>query len=135
MEQIHLSFDKYDVCFDETNQYVTMRFKTHIQGEEYKEALVKGLDCLVAHNYSKWLAGSTSLIVINSDDQLWLLKEWIPASRISGLQFFAAVLPLSNTGRTIIENMGMSLSSDAFTYRLFEDKPSAIQWLSELPNQ
>jgi hypothetical protein len=134
MEQSHLSFDNYDVCFDEINQYVTLRFKTHIQGKEYREALVQGIDCLVVKSYSKWLAGSTSHIVINSDDRQWLLNEWIQASQIAGLKYFAAVMPLSNTGQKIIENMGLSISNEPLTYRLFKDKPSAVQWLSEQPN-
>jgi hypothetical protein len=134
MEQKHLSVDKYDVCFNETIQYVTMRFKTHVQGDEYREALLKGIDCLQSLGYTKWLISSSSLIVINSQDQLWIMKEWIPASFRAGLKYFAALVPLSNTGRNVLENMGMSLSNDSFTYRLFEDESSAIQWLSEQAN-
>jgi hypothetical protein len=134
MEQNHLSVDNYDVCFNETIQYVTMRFKSHVQGDEYREALLKGIGCLQSLHYSKWLVASSSLIVINSEDQLWLMKEWIPASIRAGLKYFAAVLPLSNTGRNIIDNMGLSLSNHSFTYRLFGDESDAVQWLSEQPN-
>jgi hypothetical protein len=134
MEQKYLSADKYDVCYNETIQYVTMRFKAHIQGEEYRASLLKGIDCLQSLGYTKWLISSSSLIVINSDDQLWLMKEWVPAAFRAGLKYFATILPLSNTGRNIIENMGLSLSNHSFTFRLFENEPDAIQWLSEQPN-
>jgi hypothetical protein len=134
MEQIYLSADKYDICFNDVIQYVTMRFKAHIQGEEYRASLLKGIECLQSLGYTKWLISSSSLIVINSEDQLWIMKEWIPASFRAGLKYFAALLPLSNTGRNTIENLGMSLSNDSFTFRLFEDESSAIQWLSVQPN-
>ncbi|QGQ97857.1 hypothetical protein EHS13_24680 [Paenibacillus psychroresistens] len=134
MEQVYLSADKYDVCFNDAIQYVTMRFKAHIQGEEYRASLLKGIECLQSLGYTKWLISSSSLIVINSDDQLWIMKEWIPISFRAGLKYFAALLPLSNTGRNTLENMGLSLSNDSFTFRFFEDESSAIQWLSLQPN-
>jgi hypothetical protein len=134
MEQSHLSHVKYEVCFDETVQYVTMRFKTHIKGDEYRSALIQGIDCLMNKKYNKWLAASTSLIVINSEDQRWLLNEWIPASIKAGLQYFAAVLPLSTSGRNVIENMGNNVSNEFFTCTSFEDEQSALHWLKEQPN-
>jgi hypothetical protein len=134
MEKRHLSNEKYEVCFNETVGYVTMRFKTHIKGDEYREALLKGKDCLVTKAYTKWLAASTSLVVINSEEQQWIMKEWIPAAHKAGLNYFAVVLPLSNKGRSMIESMGLSISNEFFTYKLFEDEDSAIQWLAELPS-
>jgi hypothetical protein len=134
MEKHHLSHEKYDVCFNETVGYVTMRFKTHIKGDEYRDALLKGKECLASKAYSKWLIASTSLVVINSEEQHWILQEWIPAAHRVGLNFFAAVMPLSNLGRSVIENMELSVSHDFLTYKFFEEEYSAIQWLTEQPN-
>lgn len=131
MEQIHITHAKYDVCYDEAYQYVTIRFKTHIHNTEYREALNKGIECLAAKKYRNWLASTTSLVVINSEDQQWIKNEWIPKAISAGLRYFAAMQPLSNTGKSVLAKMVKDVSTALVTYKLIEDEKSAIDWLKE----
>jgi hypothetical protein len=131
MEQIHMAHVKYDICYHEVYKYVTIRFKTHIQNDEYREALNKGIECLAAKKYSNWLASTTSLLVINSEDQEWIKNEWVPKAISLGLRNFAAIPPLSNTGKSVLEKMGKDVSTALFTYKFLEDEESAIDWLTE----
>jgi hypothetical protein len=132
LERSYLANEQYEILYNETHHYIIMHWKAYIHGDEYREAVLKGIECLTEKKYHKWLIDSNSLIVVNDEDQAWLLKEWIKAAENSGLKYIAAILPRNKLGLSIVEKMDLHPSTNLFIKKFFENEAEAVDWLRSL---
>jgi hypothetical protein len=132
VERTYLANEQYKILYNKTHQYITMHWKAYINGDEYREAVLKGIECLAEKKYHKWLINSNSLIVVSNEDQDWLLKEWIKAAEISGLKYIAVILPRNRLGQSIVEKMDLHPSTNRFIKKFFENEEDAVDWFRSL---
>jgi hypothetical protein len=132
LERTYLANEQYEILYNETHQYITMHWKAYIHGDEYREAVLKGIECLAEKKYNKWLINSNSLIVVSNEDQVWLTKNWIQTAGDSGLKYIAVILPRNKLGQSIIEKMDLHPSTSLFIKNFFENEEDAVDWLRSL---
>jgi hypothetical protein len=129
LESSYLANEQYEILYNETHQYITMHWKAYIRGDEYREAALKGIECLAKMKYQKWLISSSSLVVVNQEDQAWLLKEWINAATVSGLKYIAVIIPRNKLGQTTVDKIDQDPSTSLFVKKSFDTEEEAVNWL------
>jgi hypothetical protein len=132
MERTYLANEQYEILYSETHQYITMQWKKYIRGDEYREAVLKGIECLTEKNYHKWLINACSLIVVNNEDQIWLSEVWVKAAEASGLKYISVILPRSKLGQSIVEKMDLHPSTSHFIKKSFVNEEDAVDWLRSI---
>jgi hypothetical protein len=89
-------------------------------------------ECLIGlierDRISRILGDDTALVSIASEDQEWIIWEWIPRAIVAGLRTIASKSPNGYYGRTSVNRI-QAVISPKLTIRSFDNLAAARQWL------
>jgi hypothetical protein len=77
---------------------------------------------------SKVLGDDTALVSVGSEDQDWIIWEWMPRAIAAGLRVIASKSPNSYYGRTSVNRI-QAVISPKLRVRSFDDLADAREWL------
>jgi hypothetical protein len=106
---------------------VELRWKTFAKGDEFKEALNKGLELAQMKGAKKWLGDTSQMSAIAPEDQQWSNTDWFPRALAAGLQKMAVVMPKSALAKMSVQSIINKF--DTMELRNFVDKADAVEWL------
>lgn len=89
-------------------------------------------ECLIVlikrDGISRILSDDTALVSISSDDQEWIIWDWIPSAITAGLRFAASKSPNGFYGRTSANRI-QAVISPKLRVRSFDNLTDAREWL------
>lgn len=106
---------------------VELQWKAFAKGDEFKEALNKGLELVQQKGAKKWLGDTSNMSAISVDDQNWSNTDWFPRAISSGINRMAVVIPKSAIAKMSVQNIVSKF--DNLEVHNFGDKSEAIVWL------
>jgi hypothetical protein len=120
--------------WDKSLNAITLRWKAFAYGEAFQTAINKIVELLVEKNSSKFLNDTTHMRAVGSEDQVWVLENWVPRAKAAGLKWNAIVLPNSQFARnTVTEAVSRgenrAKGTPSFEIRYFETVEEAKEWL------
>jgi hypothetical protein len=118
------------VRWDGDGPWVYVRWKAWAKSDEYRAAQEAVIVALRENHASRNLIDSTDSRVVSTEDQKWLVEDWMPRAAAAGRRWTAIVLPTSPLGRTIAENIDKHPRSKLTTVEHFETVEDASAWLS-----
>lgn len=108
-------------------QAVEVQWKAFAKGDEFKEALNKGLELIRQKGASKWLGDTSNMSAISADDQHWSNTDWFPRAISGGIKRMAVVIPKSAIAKMSVQNIVSKF--DNLEVHNFGDKSEAVHWL------
>ncbi|HTW94299.1 MAG TPA: hypothetical protein VMD30_05880 [Tepidisphaeraceae bacterium] len=120
------------IAFDASIPAVSVvwkRYATSIQLRFIHEHI---LELLQRHGATKMLSDDTALESIHTEDQRWIIKEWLPRALTAGLRATASKAPNSYFARLSVANI-QAEAPKSLTIRTFPTLPEARQWLQKFP--
>jgi hypothetical protein len=115
------------VGYDADVPCVTMVWKGYATSTQFRFVHEEALRLLAAHEAHKMLGDETGLATIHSDDQKWIVENWMPRAARAGLRVSASKSPTSYFGRLSVENIRSA--AKAHVMRAFDDIRDARNWL------
>lgn len=103
--------------------------KAYCHGDDFREALARGVEALERHRATKWLSDDRANGALPPEDEAWATKVWFPRARAAGWRHWAVVQPAKIIGQV---NMGRFVKLYADTgidARMFGDPDEAMAWL------
>ena len=116
------------VSFNESIPCITVvwkRYATSMQLRFVYEAIIQ---MLRTHRVNKILRDDTALPTIHTEDQQWIVQNWMPRAVRAGLRVVANKISESYFGQMSTGRIH-TLAPAALTLRSFDDVEQARQWL------
>lgn len=89
-------------------------------------------ECLIAlierNRISKILGDDTALVTVSTEDQDWIIWDWIPRAIAAGLRFAASKSPKGYYGRASVSRI-QAVISPKIGVRSFDNLADARAWL------
>jgi len=118
------------VYLDESVPCVTVVWKQYATSTQLRFIHENVLYLLQKHRLSRILGDDTALPTIHSEDQRWIVEDWMPRAKAAGFRAGANKSPTSYFGKLAVETVQSVAPSD-LQFRSFADMDEARQWLRE----
>ncbi len=115
------------ITYNATHNCILQTVNNYLHSEELKNFQTALIKFCKGNSPGRIIADTTKLKVIKSDDMEWLSNEVLPALSECGIRYFAIVMPNNPFGEMAVK-LFIEASSD-ITMQIFEDLPSAQQWI------
>jgi hypothetical protein len=89
------------------------------------------IDLLQRHRVAKLLGDDTSLPMIHAEDQVWVIKDWLPRAMTSGLRAIAHKSPVAHFGKVSVDNVRSGIAAK-ISLQTFESLDEARGWLKDV---
>jgi len=106
--------------------------KAYCHGDDFREALSKGLEAMVQHKATKWLSDDRANGAIVPEDAAWSTSTWFPRAKAAGWKHWALVQPLKIIGQLNMTRALKDFSDQGINARVFSDPDEAMRWLDAL---
>jgi hypothetical protein len=119
------------IGWDEDTGCVVSELKGYAAGQEYRNAVEKGLELLIQKKSDKWLGDMRKGTVMSQEDAQWAQQDWRPRAAEAGLKWTALVLSESALQQMQLDRMHRvekSLIETAY----FTDVDEAKAWLQSV---
>lgn len=117
------------IHWNEENKYVRMEWTKWVQGENFRDALNKGLDLLKEKKSCKWLADLRELGVVTEEDQNWSNTDWFPRALQGGINCMALVVPKKTIAKMSVNNIMAKIEGTDLVTHYFDEVEEAVNWL------
>ncbi len=108
------------------------KFHKPIEGQEFRQVLLKGLDIFKQYGAQKWLSDDRLNAALQIADSEWGQQQWFPKVFAAGWKFWAIVLPDKVLGRMNMQNFIKAYSEQGLIIEVFGDPDEAMQWLESV---
>lgn len=131
-EQNEIVFDKpyLTIHWNPSDRIVMMEWKDFVYGEEFRQALDKGLSIVIENKTNRWLADLRHLGVLSPGDQKWSNENWFPRAHNAGLTRMALVLPERAVAKMGVNNIMKKVADDTLVTNYFKSVDDAYNWLA-----
>lgn len=119
----------YRIYLEADADYVTMTWNGYANSLQFREGTEKMLSELVRHNVNKVLGDIKNMVLINSDDQQWLLDHFLPKAIEAGFRAIALVRPVHYFNKVAVETVAYKVNHEKLKIQFFNDLRSATEWL------
>jgi hypothetical protein len=107
-------------------------FLQRVAGEEFRRALIAGLEVLKKNKAEKWLSDDRKHTVLPADDEAWATKVWFPQVVKAGWKYWAIVNPEKAVGQMQAKRNIATFSMGGITAATFSEPDAAFSWLTNL---
>jgi hypothetical protein len=105
------------------------RMKTYCHGEDFRDALVKGVEAMERHQAIKWLSDDRANGALVPEDTAWSIQHWFPRAKAAGWKHWSVIQPAKIIGQINMERALKDLAGQGINARMFGDPDEAMQWL------
>jgi len=95
----------------------------------WRQVLEQALLQIQQHNWHKLLGDQRALPLFSTENQAWILLDWLPRAVRAGLRYGAIVSPQNVMVRLETAAFVRELNTYPLTYRQFPDEDTATKWL------
>ncbi|MEO8067753.1 MAG: hypothetical protein ABI599_08690 [Flavobacteriales bacterium] len=128
--RITFESDQALVEIDEQSRLVSLIWKGHAAGEQYRAPSIGVLKAVQDHGMEYFLSDARRMGLILYDDRAWSEREIIPKLIEAGLKRIAIVSSSDGLNLIAVDNMVNTIPTEAPLSVAFFDDPSAAQtWL------
>ena len=117
------------IVFDEMLNSVEVYWKGYVKSEPYRKVLEMAYDTIVKYEATQWVADMTHSGVSSTDDQKWVMNEFIPKCGKAGIQRVAIVLSKDIFAKFYGNKINTSLGEHAAFNEYFDTREKAHEWL------
>lgn len=121
----------YNIQFDPSHNWVIMKWEGYISSAEFREGTELMLNLLIKNNAHKVLADIEHMLLIDKEDQEWLINYFLPRAIQFGFKAIALVKPVSTFNLAAIESIS-SYVNDNINVNLFSNIDEAGNWLKQV---
>jgi hypothetical protein len=115
------------VGYDADVPCVTVIWKGYATSTQLRFVHEEALLLPATRKAHKMLGDETEVATIHSDDQKWIVENWMPRAVAAGLRVSASKRPTSYFGRLSVDNIRSA--ANAHIMRTFDDLREARNWL------
>lgn len=115
----------------ENEKAVHMNWKKFAKGDEFKEALNKGLDTIISKKATRWIADMVNLGTVTEEDQKWSNEDWFPRGLQGGITKMALIMPKSVIASMSVNDIMSKIEGTALTTHYFDNLDDAKKWVSQ----
>ncbi|NOQ25450.1 MAG: hypothetical protein GQ564_08810 [Bacteroidales bacterium] len=109
---------------------VVLELNGFLKTEQFIEFALESNDLRKKHSVYKQLNNIQNMKVLTKDIQNWLEDVWFPEAKISGLKYFAFVVPNDTFGKSSMDTVNSEATAKyGINIEYFTDKEVAKQWL------
>ena len=116
------------ISLDETIPCVVVTWKQYATSTQLRYVHENIIRLLEQHRVSKILGDDTGLATIHTEDQKWIVGNWMPRAMASGLRAAASKSPSSYFGKVSVDEV-QAAAPAGLALRSFADMEEARQWL------
>ena len=120
------------ISWDAKVECVVSEMEGFAEGEEYRNALEKGLESLELNRSRKWLGDMTRGSLMSQDDAKWVQADWRPRAARAGLRWTALVMTNNALGKMQIDRMTRTVAEyegSSIETAYFDNQEEAKAWL------
>jgi hypothetical protein len=98
-------------------------------GDEFREALTRGLEAMQRYQAIKWLSDDRANHALMPDDSEWGAAVWFPQAKAAGWKHWAVVQPAKILGQVNMARFVKLYADQGINARMFADPDEAMTWL------
>jgi hypothetical protein len=121
--------EAYNIYFDQDINSVVMEWDGYATSNEFKAGTALMLNTLIKHNTSKVLADIKDMILIGSEDQQWLIEQFLPRAIEFGFKAIAIIKPDSYFNKVAVESVSYKVDKNKLEIAFFDNTDHAKEWL------
>lgn len=108
-----------------------MEWKAFVFGDDFRQALDKGLSIVIENDTNRWLADLRHLGVLSQADQKWSNEDWFPRAHNAGIIRMALVLPERAVAKMSVNNIMKKVDDNTLVTNYFASVEEAYKWLAD----
>lgn len=122
------------LCFqyDDSLKLLRWQWQGSMDLGKFQDAFEQLADFSRQHRITKWLADTSDMPLVGSEEQTWLGEHWLPQFPRLGVSRIGLVLPLSLHNVLVVEHL--MLDDQHYmpaNVQFFSDTPAALDWLTD----
>lgn len=117
--------------WDSENNCVHSVWKGFANSDEFRAALMKGLQAVREMHATGYVSDTRMIKVIVHEDQKWANETVIPAMAAAGLKRMAMVTASSGLGKITVEEIVQMVDNKPLLMRTFSAEAPALRWIKE----
>ncbi len=118
-----------EIIFNEPLNSVEVYWKGYVKSELYRQILETAYDTIIEYGATQWVADMTCSGVSSTEDQKWVMNEFIPKCGKAGVQRVAIVLSKDIFAKFYGNKINTSLGEHAAFNEYFATREEAHEWL------
>lgn len=116
--------------FSNELEAVVLELNGFLKTEQFIEFALESNDLRKKHSVYKQLNNIQNMKVLTKDIQDWLEDVWFPEAKISGLKYFAFIVPKDTFGRSSMDTVNANATAKyGINIEYFTDEELAKQWI------
>jgi hypothetical protein len=120
-----------DIYFDASVPCAAITWKRYATSAQLRFIAESVILLLERHDSDKFLADVTGLPSIAAEDQVWVVKDWMPRAIAAGLKVIAGKNPGSYFGRLSADHI-VALAPNSLNICFFDGLDEARAWLKNI---
>jgi hypothetical protein len=120
-----------DIAFDSSIPCVTIAWKRYATSAQLRFIAESVIAIVEQHQASKFLADVTGLPTVHVDDQVWVVRDWMPRAVSAGLKVIAGKNPATYFGKLSADHI-VALAPGALNICFFDELDEARAWLANV---
>lgn len=121
--------DSVALWFHPEKKIVHHKIKKWVADAELRNLLDKGYEQIKSKKADKWLSDDRGNGVLKSEDEQWVLSDWLPRVIKAGWKYWAIVLPQKVVGQMNMKRHAETFAKAGITAKVFTDPDEALKWL------
>jgi hypothetical protein len=121
------------VSWEEEAECVHTEWHGFASKHNLKSGLIKAVELAKEKKATRWLGDLRDMHVYDLKDQEWIIKELVPRMHLIGIKRMAFIKPILPVTRMSINRMIRACDPKGKLSAVFEDLPSAYEWLRAIP--
>ncbi|NDJ63169.1 MAG: hypothetical protein GYB67_18765 [Chloroflexi bacterium] len=119
------------LVYNDEHQFVHHTFHKDIEGDDFRNVLLTGVEFLRTKNAQKWLSDDRNINRMSDEDTQWSIDVWSPTAIQAGWKFWALVVPETMAGQLAMIDFVQTYSHYGVLVRVFTELEPAREWLIE----
>jgi hypothetical protein len=116
------------LSFDASNEWIVVKWRQYATSLQLRFIHEHMLEMVRTHGADRILGDDTRLGIIHSDDQRWILEDWLPRAFAAGLRAGASKLPAGYFAQQCVSRI-QSAAPPGVVLNAFRSMDDARTWL------